>query len=85
VALELADYDEAERYATLLEDFTRAEPLPWSEFFIARGRTLAAVGRGKQYSGTVDALRHLEKEGERMGYSLALPAIKTALASTGVP
>jgi tetratricopeptide (TPR) repeat protein len=85
VALELADYDEAERYATLLEDFTRAEPLPWSEFFIARGRTLAAVGRGKQYPGTVDALRHLEKEGERMGYSLALPAIKTALASTGVP
>jgi tetratricopeptide (TPR) repeat protein len=84
VALQLADYDEAERYAALLEDFTRPEPLPWSEFFIARGRMLAAVGRGTQNSDLVDALHHLRKEGERMGYSLALPAIEMVLASTAV-
>jgi hypothetical protein len=85
VALELADYDEAERYAALLEDFTRPEPLPWSEFFIVRGRTLAAVGRGKQDTGLVDALHHLRQEGERMGYSLALPALRAALVRSAVP
>jgi tetratricopeptide (TPR) repeat protein len=84
VALQLGDYEEAERYAALLEDFTRPEPLPWSEFFIARGRALAAFGRGTRNSGLVDALHHLREEGERMGYSLALPAIETVLASTGV-
>jgi len=85
VALELADYDETERYATLLEDFTRPEPLPWSDYFIARGRMLAAVGRGKRNSGTIEALHRLRKEGQRLGYDLALPAIEAAVASTTTP
>jgi len=28
------------RYVELLDDYTRAEPLPWSELFAARGRVL---------------------------------------------
>jgi class 3 adenylate cyclase/tetratricopeptide (TPR) repeat protein len=84
VALELAEYDEVERYAARLEDFTRPEPLPWSEFFIARGRILAAVGRGEQNPRIVDTLHHLRKEGERLGYSIALPAVETVLASIAV-
>jgi hypothetical protein len=63
VALDLADHDAAERYAALLEDFTRPEPLPWSEFFITRGRIFAAVGRGEPNAGIVDALHDLRKKG----------------------
>lgn len=84
VALELADHDAAERYAALLVDFTQPEPLPWSEFFITRGRVFAAVGRGEQNAGIVDALHDLRKQGERLGYRLALPAIERVLASIAV-
>src|SRR5262249_53577655 len=31
VALELSDWDEAQRYASQLEAYTRVEPLPWSD------------------------------------------------------
>ena len=33
---------EALRYAQALADYTAAEPLPWSDFNIARARALAA-------------------------------------------
>jgi tetratricopeptide (TPR) repeat protein len=37
---------EALRYAQALADYTAAEPLPWSDLNIARGRALAAFGGG---------------------------------------
>src|SRR5262249_45653739 len=40
-ALSTRPWDSVEHYAAMLEDFTRAEPLPWSDLFIARGRALA--------------------------------------------
>lgn len=49
------DWEQAERYAAALEDFTRPEPLPWSEFFIARSRALAAWGLGRVYHRRSDA------------------------------
>jgi tetratricopeptide (TPR) repeat protein len=79
-ALELAYWDEAERYAAALEAFTRPEPLPWSDFFVARGRALAAVGRGHADEGTKRELRRLEAEAHRLHYRTALPAIEQALA-----
>jgi hypothetical protein len=42
-ALAACEHDDAERHATALEDYTRPEPLPWAEFFIASGRALAAT------------------------------------------
>ncbi|MFQ5973823.1 MAG: adenylate/guanylate cyclase domain-containing protein, partial [Alphaproteobacteria bacterium] len=47
-ALELGDWDAVERYADALVAFTSAESLPWSDFFAARGRALAAFGRGRR-------------------------------------
>jgi hypothetical protein len=41
VALELGDLDELERYAAALEAFSKPEPLPWADFFVARGRAPA--------------------------------------------
>ena len=33
-----------ERYAAALEEYTRSEPLPWADFFVARGRALPLAG-----------------------------------------
>ena len=67
LALELSDHDEAERYAAALEEFTRAEPLPWSDFFVARGRALAAASRGRRDAALTAQLERLRDEGERLG------------------
>ena len=83
VALESHDWSEAERYAALLEDYTRAESLPWSEFYIARGRVLAAYGRGVRNSALLAELQRLHGEAERVGLWAALPSLAAVLAAQG--
>jgi class 3 adenylate cyclase/tetratricopeptide (TPR) repeat protein len=80
VALDLGEWDEAERYAAALEDVTRLEPLPWSDFFIARGRALAALGRDGVAESAKPELARLQAEARRLDYRMALPAIERALA-----
>jgi class 3 adenylate cyclase/tetratricopeptide (TPR) repeat protein len=80
VALEFGEWDEAERFAAALEDLTRPEPLPWSDFFVARGRALAVIGRGRADGSTKRELERLEAEAHRLDYRIALPAIGLALA-----
>jgi tetratricopeptide (TPR) repeat protein len=77
--LKPGDWHEVERYAAALEDFTRPEPLPWSDFFIARARVLAAYGRGKRDDATVQELKRLRDEAVRVGFIKALPALEKAL------
>ncbi len=79
VSLEIGDLDEVERYAVALEDFARPEPLPWSAFFIARARALAAWGRGRRETELVAELQRLRGEAERAGLATALPALDKAL------
>jgi hypothetical protein len=80
--LESNQWDEVDRYAAALEEFTRPEPVPWCDFFIARGRTLAAYGRGNRDDSTIEELRRLRSEAERVGLRMALPALVAALAGT---
>lgn len=81
VCLELREWEEVERFTAALEAFTRPEPLPWSDFFIARGRSLAAFGRAQHDEVTVRELRHLRDEAKRVGFVSALPALEKALAA----
>jgi tetratricopeptide (TPR) repeat protein len=76
-------WDEAERYAGALEDYTRPEPLPWTDFFIARGRALAAHGRGRRDQETMAALSRLRDEATSVGYVAALPGLEAALGAAG--
>jgi len=46
VSLDSRNWSEAERYAADLETYTAQEPTPWAQFYIERGRVLAAFGRG---------------------------------------
>ena len=56
-ALRAEEWSEAERLAEALATFAAPEPLPWTDFYAARGRVLAAWGRGErdepQTGGTV--------------------------------
>ena len=80
-ALSVGDWDGAERYASRLTAFTHDEPLPWSDFFIARGRALAGVGRGHRTGDVADRLCRLREEAARAGLNLPAQAIERALAT----
>ena len=80
-SLKARDWDEAERYATALEDYTRQEPLVLSDLLIARGRALAAVGRGRRDDEIIAGIRSLRDQAAQIGFATALPALDDALKS----
>ena len=65
--LQAGNRDGVGEYADALEEFTRSEPLPWSDFHIARCRALADGDRD---------LRPLREEAERLGLRLVLPSLE---------
>ena len=77
----IGDWDEVNRYASALEDYTRPEPLPWPEFIIARGRALAAHGRGERDDVTMQQLTRLRDHAERSGLRPAMLALENALTA----
>jgi tetratricopeptide (TPR) repeat protein len=79
VALAEGAWDEAEHYAAALEDYTRCEPLPWSDFFIRRARAMLALGRGQRDTRLVATLQGLHDQAEEVGLKSALPALREAL------
>ena len=81
LCLQIAEWDEVERYARALQDYTAVEPLPRCDFFIARGRALAAFGRGNRDQETMDNIRNLHDAAQRIGFKLAFPAIEATLKS----
>jgi tetratricopeptide (TPR) repeat protein len=81
VCLDTGDWDAVERYAAALEVYTCAEPLPWSDFFIARGRALVNYERGLRDDALIAKLRQLCGEAHRMGLNLAGRELEDALRS----
>jgi hypothetical protein len=80
LCLERKNWDEVDRYAQALENYTSAEPTPWSDFFIGYGRSLAAFGRGNRGDATMRKLQHLLDEAERVGLKIAVPRLKESLS-----
>jgi len=80
-ALAVGDWDEAERYAARLETYTREQPLPWSDFLIARGRALAAWGRRRPNEDVVVELRSLHELAVRQGLKPLGLELKRVLAA----
>jgi tetratricopeptide (TPR) repeat protein len=78
-SLSTCDWDSVERYADALEEYTRAQPLPWSDFFIARARALTAYGKGHREDAVTGKLLALSNEAHRLGLTLAARALKDAL------
>ena len=81
VCLRIADWDTVDRYATALEDFSSAEPIPRCTYLIARARALAEHGRGNREPETMAKLQSLRNEAVRIGRSASLQILENALAS----
>ena len=70
--LRTGEWDEVHHYIQALENYTRVEPLPWSNFFIARGRALAAYGRGEHGDASIQELHRLRDEAKRVRLEVAV-------------
>ncbi|MEH6345969.1 MAG: adenylate/guanylate cyclase domain-containing protein [Bermanella sp.] len=70
------EWKSAGRYADELESFTNPEPLPWSDFFIKRGRVLAAYGRGQRDEKIQQEIKALHGQAVRVGMNLVIPALE---------
>jgi class 3 adenylate cyclase/tetratricopeptide (TPR) repeat protein len=81
LAIEMQDWDRALRYAQILENYTRTEPVAWSDFFVARGRALVAHHRGRRDEELMAELRRLRDEAAQIGLKIALPALEMALVA----
>ena len=79
--LEAEDWGEAARYADALEAYTRPEPVPWAEYYIARARALLTCGRGHRDAETHRELVGLREEAERIGLRSALPLLERAIGN----
>ena len=72
-------WDPADYYSSALEHHFGTNASPWSDFFIARGRALAAAGRRGSEEVVVAQLRHLRDEAHRHGILAAVAALNEAL------
>ena len=68
-------------FADAMEDYTRAEPLPWSDFSVDRARALAAAGEGRRDEDLTAELTRLRDLAVTVGFKDALKAINNALAA----
>ncbi len=81
--LQRGEWDRVLRYARALEHYTRAEPLPSTDFLIAWGRALAAHGQGDRSGENKAELERLRDEARRVGLKPLLPMLENALAEVG--
>jgi hypothetical protein len=79
-SLDAQEWDAAESYSSALAAYTAPEPLPWSDFFVARGRALAACGRGEASPDLLHAVQRLCDEAGRLGLRVRLPEPAAAAA-----
>jgi class 3 adenylate cyclase/tetratricopeptide (TPR) repeat protein len=80
--LQIGAWDEVERYAAALRDYTGSQPLPRSDYFIARGRALAAHGRGRRDAATLAELQRLRGKAGEFGFNLSQRALDAALEAS---
>ena len=81
LCLQLKEWDEVDRYAGLMEDYTREEPVARGVFFVARGRALAAFGRGDHAPARLAELKQLHADAIRSKLLTAIQLLEIALES----
>lgn len=74
------EWDQVRYCADMLEKYTEAEPLPWSDFYISWGRALAGLyegGRGSVKSGELTRLREIAT---KAGFHAGLEPVQEGLS-----
>src|SRR5262249_6044146 len=72
-------WNDAKQYARALEKCFGAQASAWSDFVIARGRALAAVGSQRPEAKTIGQLRQLRNYGLSVGMTVMVPQLDQAL------
>jgi class 3 adenylate cyclase/tetratricopeptide (TPR) repeat protein len=75
------DWAGIEHHARALENYTRAEPLPSSDYFISRGRALAAHGRARHDRDALREVLRMRDAADRIGLHAAVPVLDDILNS----
>ena len=78
--LDSKQWDRAETYANALDAYTHDDPVPWCDYFIARGRALAAWGRDPRDERIRARLTQLSEQSAHYGFEMPKRAIERALA-----
>jgi tetratricopeptide (TPR) repeat protein len=78
--IELGEWARVERYAERIDTYQQREPMPFSDYIVARARALAAWGRGRREDELRDRLAQLRDTGDRLGSLISLPEINAALS-----
>jgi len=73
------DAPAALHYVERLDDYTRAEPLPWSELFAARGRVLLRTLQGQADDAVRSELARVRDALLVCGLKAFLPPIEAAM------
>ena len=84
-ALVARDWASTHAQCASLEAYTAGQPLPFSDFLIARGRALANWGRGQREPALCDELARLRDVGAACELNVASQALVEALATQAVP
>ncbi len=79
VSLQTEDWDGAERYCDLLEEYTQAEPNPWAKFHLQWGRTLAAAGKSPDQTNIKEQLLALKQQAQQVGFLARITLIDKTL------
>ena len=79
-SLSRARWLDARRFCDALEQYTQAEPAPWSDFYVAWGRALADAGEELHPQRTRVALTALKEQALTSRLLCAIPRIDAALA-----
>jgi len=84
-ALQARDWQEVHRHCAHLQNYTAEQSLPYSDFLIARGRTLVQWGeRGPDPAG-LPRLTALRAQAVECELNFALPSLDAALAQVASP
>jgi len=75
IHLQHNNWSEVERQAPRLEAYTSKQPLAWADFMIARGRALAAWGRGERNDNLVAEITRLRDQARQAGLVHDLPTL----------
>ena len=82
LGLQLGDPALTKKACDAMADYTREEPLPWSEFHIARAEALSDLHQGVDQSDALNTLKKLKDQAEAVGFRIVLPRIEAALSET---
>lgn len=75
----IGDWGRVDDHATALQDYTKGESLPWTDYFITRGRALAVYGRGERDETNMAEIARLNAVAEAARLTTARPLLEEIL------